>query len=91
MTKHIIAVEVVGEHIIKTENGFKVDHDNLYIRVQMSDSYNWKVLDFVYPKDETGRKAAINRARYIATNNTNILANNGFEIPVFGNGYGINN
>lgn len=91
MKKHIIAVEVTGEHIIKGigGKGYFVDHDHLYIRVQMSDTYNWETLGFIFPKTETGRKAALNRAHYIATNNTNILMNNGLEIPVFENGYGV--
>lgn len=89
MKKHIIAVEVTGERIIKNGTNLYVDHDHLYIRVQMSDSYTWQYLDFVYPKNEFGRKAALNRAHYIAYNNTNILLNNGIEIPVFENGYGI--
>lgn len=58
MKKHIIAVEITGEHIIKGVggNGYVVDHDHLYIRVQMSDTYNWKVLGFCFPKTEPGRK-----------------------------------
>lgn len=91
MKKHIIAVEVTGEHIIKGigGKGYFVDHDHLYIRVQMSDTYNWETLGFIFPKTETGRKAALNRAHYIATNNTNILMNDGLKIPVYENGYGI--
>lgn len=89
MKKHIIAVEVIGERIIKGigDKGYFVDHNHFYIRVQMSDTYNWETLGFIFPKTETGFKAALNRANYIATNNTNILMNNGVEIPVFENGY----
>lgn len=90
MKNHIIAVEVTGERIIKCiGGGYKVDHDHLYIRVQMSDSYKWKYLGFIFPKNEKGRKEAVNRAHYIATNNTNILYNKGDIIPVFENGYDI--
>lgn len=89
MKKHIIAVEVTGERIIKNDNKVYVDHEHLYIRVQMSDTLSWEYLDFVYPKNDTGHKSAVNRAHYIANNNTNILLNNCVEIPVFENGYGI--
>lgn len=86
MKKHIIAVEVTGERIIKNGTNHYVDHDHLFIRVQMS-NFTWQYTDFVYPKNEVGLKSALNRAHYIAYNNTNLLMNNGIEIPVFENGY----
>lgn len=63
----IIAVEIISEHIIKNEYGTPiVDHDHYYIRVQVTPSYNWKTLSFVFPKTVGGLKKALNRAQYIA-------------------------
>lgn len=42
MKKHIIVVEVTGEHIIKGTggNGYVVDHKHLYIRYKWLDKLN---------------------------------------------------
>jgi len=80
---HIVALQIVGEHIIKTATGFKVDKEHYIIRAQMSDTLNWEILDFIYPRNEKGLKEVVNRAHYIATNNTNILMNDNQEIPVY--------
>lgn len=78
--KKIVAVEIVSERIIKTEHGFKVDHDHYYIRVQRSSDLMWMYTDFKYPRDHKGYIAASNRADYIASINS---IGSTFEIPVF--------
>ena len=83
MKKHIVALQIVSEHIIKTATGFKVDKEHYLIRAQISDSLNWETLGFIFPKNEKGLKEVVNRAHYIATNNTNILMNDNQEIPVY--------
>ena len=79
---HIVALQIVNERIIKTATGFKVDKEHYLIRAQMSDTLNWEII-FSFPNNEKGLKEAVNRAHYIATNNTNILMNDNQEIPVY--------
>lgn len=83
MNNKIIAVEITGEHIIKGigGNGYVVDHNHLYIRVQSNDTYNWTTLGFCFPKTEKGRLQAIKHALLISAENGNVT--------VFENGYGI--